>query len=595
VIVVAAVAGWISGGLPAPPALFAALAGLGLSVTGGRALVTVRRAQRRERRAARQRERTEEAGRRAERAAWQAGQAARTAHYARAYRDWQQRSAASWRQPHWYPATVPAHVSRVDLAGGTMAGWSALLTTLAAFRLAAGGQVTVLDLTEGGVASDLLAVAHGLSIDPLVWVLPADLPTLDLGLRFSPDALAEVLALTAAAAGTGSGPPAGTADAAGDASLLLRVFQALGPGVSVAQLIAGLRALAHIGDPRRHLSAGELPPQQLTNLSAAFGRGADRLVADRAWSLEATLRVLGPLGTAAGQTPRSRLRLAWLDRRASATGNRVLGCYLAVALTEVLRQAPRGTPWHQTICLLGAERLPGDLLDRLCEAAEAARAGLLLGYRSIPPAVAERLGRGDATVAFMRLGNAADARAAAEQIGSGYRFVVSQLTDTVGASVTDTGGASYTSTVGFADSVGDTTSATWTAGSSRGRSRTATFAPFGPAGSASRDASRSAAVSDSRAVTASISGSTSWGLTTSRAVGTSSSLAGTLQRSRELVIEQHELQHLPPTAVVICGRNSRGRQVLLADANPAIMTLPTATLAGRPGLGSAAGDDAPDP
>jgi hypothetical protein len=587
VIVVVSGASGLSGGLAAAPALFGGLAGLGLSVASVRALVAAGRARRRKIRAERQRERAEEAARQAERAAWQAGRAARSADRARTYRDWQQRSAALWRQPRWYPATVPAEVSRVDLAGGTMAGWSALLTTLAALRLAAGGEVTVLDLTEGGIANDLLAVAAGLSIDPRVWVLPADLPTLDLGLRFTPDALADVLAITVAAADPGSASSAGNADPASDAALLSRVLQALGPDTSMARLVAGLRALADIGDPRQQLSGGELPPEQLTRLRAAFGRGADRLVVDQAWALEARLRVLGPLGTAAGRPPPSPLRLAWLDRRAPATGNRVLGCYLAVALTEVLRQARPGTPWQQTVCLLGAERLPGELLDRLCEAAEAARAGLLLGYRSIPAAVAERLGRGDAAVAFMRLGNAADARAAAEQIGSGYRFVVSQLTDTVGASVTDTGGASYTSTAGFADSVGVTTSATWTAGSSRGRSRSATFAPFSPAGSASRDASSSAAVSDSAAVTASISGSTSWGLTTSRAIGASSSLAGTLQRSRELLIEQHELQHLPATAVVICGRNARGRQVLLADANPAIMTLPTATLASRP--------DAPGP
>jgi hypothetical protein len=52
-----------------------------------------------------------------------------------------------------------------------------------------------------------------------------------------------------------------------------------------------------------------------------------------------------------------------------------------------------------------------------------------------------------------------------------------------------------------------------------------------------------------------------------------------VQRSRELVIEQHELQHLPQTAVVLCQDGPAGREVVLADANPAIMALPTATLA----------------
>jgi hypothetical protein len=319
------------------------------------------------------------------------------------------------------------------------------------------------------------------------------------------------------------------------------------------------------------------------------GRGAGQLVVDRAWSLEARLRALGSLGTALADQPSSPLRVAWTSRQGTLLGNRVLGSYLVIALTEVLRRAPAApryqqTGWQQAVCVLGAERLPGDVLDRLIDAAEAARTGLVLGYRSIPPPVRERLGRGNTAVAFMRLGNAEDARAAAEQIGSEHRFVVGQLTDTIGQSLTDTAGGSYTSTVGIADSVADSRSATVTAGRSRGRGRTrpATFAPFAEgSGSASRDASSSVAVSDSRSITEGINASTSWGWNTSRALGLTTSDARTVQRSRELVIEQHELQHLPPTAVVLCQDGPAGREVILADANPAIMTLPMATLTDR--------------
>jgi hypothetical protein len=451
---------------------------------------------------------------------------------------------------------------------------------LAAPRLAVGGEVTVVDLTEGGVAGDLLAVAGRLGISPRVWVLPADLPRLDLGLQLRPEALADVLALTAAAA-----DPAGSgaaADPARDAALLDGVLGVLGAGASMTQLIAALRALAQLGGPQQQLSGGVLDAGQLAALSTLHGRGAEQLVIDRAWSLEARLRVLAPLGTALVPQPRSPLRVAWTDRRGTALGNRVLGCYLTVALTEVLRQAPAGQPWQQTVCVLGADRLPGEATDRLCAAAETARAGLVLCYQSMPPPVRERLGRGNAAVAFMRLGNAEEARAAAEQIGSEHRFVISQLTETVGSSLTDTAGDSYTSTVGIADSSTDSVSATLTAGQSqgRGRSRHGTFAPFADfTGSVSRDASASAALSDSRSVTEGINAGTSWGWNTSRALGTSSSQAGTRQRSRELLIEQHELQHLPQTAVVLCQDGPAGREVVLADANPAIMALPTATLA----------------
>ena len=515
------------------------------------------------------------------RAVQQAELAARTAEHTGRRRDWQLRRAEAARRPGWHPAVVPVAVDRIDVAGGTLRGWTALLTMLAAPRLAAGGEVTVLDLTEGAVAADLLALAANWGIRPLVYVLPDDLPRLDLGLRLPADSLADVLALTAAAADPGRA--GSTADPARDAAMLAGLLDVLGPGPAMADLLLALRALAQLGGPRPRASEPRLSADQLAALSTWSGRAAEQLVVDRAWTLAARLRALGPLGSAARPRPPSPLRIAATGRRGTSVGNQVLGAYLATALTEVLRQAPAAPPWQQTVCLLGADRLPGDVLDRLCDAAEAARAGLVLGYRSIPPAVRERLGRGHAAVAFMRLGNAEEARAAAEQIGTAHRFVLSQLTDTIGSSLTDTIGDSYTSTVGTADSVSDSVSASLTAGQSRGRgrSRPSGFAPFGDGtGSASRDQSTSVAVSDSRAITEGINTSTSWGWSTSRAIGANSSLAGSLQRSRELLVEQHELQHLPQTAVLLCQDGPSGREVVLADANPAIMTLPGATLAG---------------
>jgi len=354
-------------------------------------------------------------------------------------------------------------------------------------------------------------------------------------------------------------------------------------------LVAGLRALGQIGGPAEHLGSAGLTSDQLARLSNLAGRGAWQQAIDRAWRIEARLAVLAPLATSLTRRPASNLTVAWLDRRAAAVSNGVLAAYLTTGLTAVLRQTPPGRRWQQTICLLGAERLPGGALDRLCDAAEISGAGLVLGYRSIPAHVRERLGRGDAAVGFMRLGNAEDARLAAEQIGTEHRFLVSQLTDTVGTSVTDTIGASYTSTVGTSDSVTGSDSLTRTAGRSRGHSRPGAFAPSADfTGSASRDMNSSTAVCDSRSITEGISAGTSWGWSTSRAVGATDSMARTTQRSRESLVEQHELQQLPQSALLLCYPAPGGRQVLLADANPAIMALPTATLARRPAPGGQA-------
>ena len=515
------------------------------------------------------------------RAVERAAEAARHEEYGRQLRGWQQRSAGAARRPHWHPVTLPVAVGRLDVAGGTLAGWSALLTTMAVARRVTGGEVTVVDLTGAGIAADLVAVARHQGWQPLLWRLPADLPRLALGRDFSPELLADVLARTVAAAG-GQAPAGGQHDPARDAALLRRVLAVLGDGATLAQLAAALRALGQIGGPADHLGSAELTHEQLARLGTLGGRGAASALIERAWALEARLQVLSPLATGLDSEPASALRVAWLDDRAASLDTGTIAAYLVIALAESLRHSKPGARWQQAMFVLGAERLPAEVLDRLSDAAELTGTGLLLGYRSIPAHVRDRLGRSDSAVAFMRLGNAADARLAAEQIGTEHRFVISQLTDSVGASVSDTAGHSATSTAGSTLSVADSLSLTETAGRSRGRgrSRPAGLAPFaGASGSASRDTSFSAALADSRSVSAGINTGTSWGLSTSRTVGSTGSLALATQRAREFLVEAHELQQLPQSALVLCYPGPVGRQVLLADANPAIMALPTATLA----------------
>jgi hypothetical protein len=502
--------------------------------------------------------------------------------------DARHRSLTQSRRAHWYPVTVPAGIDRIDVAGGTPAGWSALVTMVTAARLASGGQVTVVDLTDGGATDDLAGLAAEWGLAPSVQVLPSDLPLLELGPRLTPEALADVLALTAAAM-----DPGGTADPVGDAALIGQVLSCLRRRASVARVLAAFRVLGQVGAARDQLGSPALTGEEVTRLLGQFGRGAEQLVIDRAWALESRLRPLGPLGAQPGagtdiaapygrltDPAAGRLKVVRFDRAVAVTARRTLSSFLVVAVTQALRQAPAGEPWGHTVCLLGADGLPGDVLDRLCAASEAARGGLVIAYRAIPAPVRERLGRGNAAVAFMRLGNAEDARAAAEQIGTEHRFVISQLTDTIGASVTGTAGHAYTRTAGVAESVADSGSRTWTTGRGRGRAGSGTATAAG--GSVSREVSSSAGTTDSWSITQGISAGTSWGWNTARAMGTSSSLAGTLLRSREFIAEQHELQHLPQTAVLVCQPGAAGREVTLADANPAIMTLPGTTLARRP-------------
>jgi hypothetical protein len=508
--------------------------------------------------------------------AWQA-------EHARQVREWQSRRLAFESQKRWYAVALPAGIDRVDVAGGTLPGWSALLTMTAARQLAAGGEVTVLDLSGGAVAADLLQVARGGGIEPAVWVLPADLPRLDLTASLDAADLADVIALSVAAADERGS----TAGLAIDTAILERVIGVLGAGrgARLASVTAALRALAQVGDPRADVAAGLLTEQEMSRLSALYGQGAtDRVVLERALSIEAQLRKLAATGSEPIDPPRSRLRVVAIDKRVGPLSARLLGSFVVTALTHLLgqaqpSQAEAGQPWQHTVYLLGAERLRDDVLDRLTDVCENSRSGLVLAYRSMPPQVRQRIGRGNACVAFMRLGNAEDARAAAEQIGTEHRFVLSQLTETVGTSVTDTTGVSYTSTVGESASLA--TSATGSESLSRGsgqsRSAPSSFLPFGGGSSRSAETSRSHGSSQSESLTAGISTSTAWGMSTSRAAGDSESLARSMQRSREFLVEAAELQRLPPTAMIVSYGTATGRHVVLADANPAIGGLAVAT------------------
>lgn len=500
------------------------------------------------------------------------------------YRAWQRRRAVFDRQPSWFPVGLPAGIDRVDVAGGTLASWSALVTTIAAPRLSGGGEVTVVDLTEAAVAGELIGVTQRGGLLPLVWVLPDDLPRLDLGAGLDSRALADVLALAASAAAERPGDRAGdsvAADAAVDCALLERVLGVLGPDPGIASVTAALRMLGDVGDPRVDVDSGLLTTAQLLQIGTLFRQGAaERMVLERAFVLESRLRALDALGTLDPPVPRSltRLRVVALDRRAGVIGNRMLGTYVVAALTHMLRQAEPGEPWAHVICLLGAGRLGGEVLDRLADACEASRTGLVLSFRSIPAGVRERLGRGNAVTAFMRLGNGDDARAASELIGTEHRLVVGQLTDTIGTSVTDTWSDSYTSTVGTSDSVADSVTTARSSGGSRGRGRGRHgFGPFGDFNfSSSRDSNYSLSVSDAVSLTEGINSGTSWGISLSRALGENASLGRTAQRSRELLVEPDELQRLPPSAMIVSYPSPDGRIVTLADANPALMTLPGA-------------------
>jgi hypothetical protein len=427
------------------------------------------------------------------------------AEHAARLREWQARRLAYERQKRWYAVGVPPGAHRTDIAGGTLSGWSAMLTTAAAGQLAAGGEITVLDLTGAAVALDLVGFARARGTDPLVWVLPGDLPQLDLTGGLSPAARADLWSAVAAAAGE-PGP-------AGDPSL------------------------------------------------------------DRARGLESRLRELATAGTGPVPLPRSALRVLALDRRVGAASSRMLGTYLTAALTHLLPGGPLpgdllpggllpgarpGTGGPHTLFVLGADRLRGDTLDRLSDACERSATGLVLAYQGIPAHVRPRLGRGNATAAFMRLAGADDARAASEELGTGHRLAFSPLTETIGALVGDTAEGVYTSTA-RAPGTGE------------------------------------ASGGDGEPAVAEIRTSTRWGMATAKATADSESFAQALERSREFRTGPDELQQLPASAMIIKYAGPGGGQVVLADVNPGIGGLTATTEQTLQEVRARPAEETPDP
>ncbi len=452
VLAVGAVSGWLPA-VVAVPVIAACLLTAGL---GGRAIWRGERVLRR--RIGAERLRVERLG-----ADQQRSLLATQAEHTRLVTEWQEQRSAFVGQKRWYAVPVPDGIDRVDVAGGTLAGWSAMLTMAAAYRLSRGrggdDRRPVRRRRRGRARRPRRDRGRPGGVPPAVWVLPRDLPRLDLAASLAPAELADVLALTVSVA-----EEHGSArDLAIDAAILDRVIEVLGhdadDAVEVRRVAAGLRALAQVGDPRADLAAGLLTERDAGALGALFGKGAtDRVVLERALGMEAQLRRLAAVGTDPVRLPRGPLRVIAVDRRATPQSATLLGSFVVTALTHLLGRvpaAPGPASWRHTLFLLGAERLRGDVLDRFTDACEASRTGLVLAYRSMPPHVRQRVGRGNAAVAFMRLGNAEDAKAASEQIGMAHRFVLSQLTETVGTSVSDTLGGSYTSTVGDSASAAD--------------------------------------------------------------------------------------------------------------------------------------------
>ena len=390
-----------------------------------------------------------------------------------------------------------------------------------------------------------------------------------------------MLAVAAAAGGDPASPP-DPSGMAQDTAILERIAGLLGDQPSVAELAAGLRALAEVGDPHQDIRAGLLSEAQAESIAGLYGRAAAGRVIERALALEAQLRKLASLGTSPVRLPPRRLRVVAVDAAAGLAEAQTLGGYLAGALTYLLRGQPGpGPAWQHTVLVSGAETLRGDVLDRLAGRVRGQRhragAGLPVAAAACPGAArpGERGGRVHAAGQRGRRpgGQRADRHRAPVRGGPAHRHG-GQLGQRYRGPGVHQHGRHRARSAALSRSAGQSS------GQSGGRGRSwAGSSPFAPrTASAHGETSYSATASDSVSLTEGINRGTSWGQQTALAVGANRALAQASQRSREFLVEQHELQQLPPSAVIVSYASPAGRRVVLADANPGILGLPTATL-----------------
>jgi hypothetical protein len=462
--------------------------------------------------------------------------------------------------PEW--GAVPRPARRLDVFGGTLWSWEALLTTYGTSTLAA-QPLLVIDLSREVVCRELVLLATDAGVAVDVQMLPSELAASSLLTGLSPRELIDAIVESM----HGGTAEAARAERSMDDRILGKVCDALGDTVTLARIGAALRALmGEVGDAEvlsrdeRKRITGEL-------FTVEYRRQAHANIS----RIESYIHPLESLGSAAPRTETGFLTCVALDSQARNVTSELLTDLVVQWITHRVAASDAARP---AVIVAGADELTRRHLERLSDACERRGVPLTLLFRRLRETSAEMIGGG--AVAFMRLGNHEDATRAADFIGRDHRFVLSQITKNVGGNESHTG----TDTVGEGDS--DThstshssgTSTSW--GTSRSSGTTYTGGMIFPDRSTSRQSGSTRGGGRSESDTEGNSATTSrnWSAAYSYAEGTNWSDADTTQRVYEYVVEPVTLQHLPDHALLLVeSAPGGGRAIAPVECDPAIITL----------------------
>ncbi|HEY3956089.1 MAG TPA: hypothetical protein VGM53_22190 [Streptosporangiaceae bacterium] len=539
----------------------------------------------------------------------QAKQAVSGPEYQQALESWQQRATAHEHAElarlhdahEWGSAEPPTQ--RVDVFGGSLWGWRALLTTHGASVLSTQPLLAV-DLTGEMACGELIELAEDTGVPSVVHLLPDDMGRCGLLAALSPAQLADALAEAIHA-----GAPGGArADRAVDLRVLEQLTGALGDDVTPVRLAAA--AQAALGHP---VSAGQLTPAEEALVTGKlFPPSYRQQIGQNLVRLDAFLADLAryaDTGGAAAGRPASAAYFTCLALESRPRGARI-EMLTALVIQWLTVQVTGGQGPAPAVIIAGADEITRAHLERLSTACERREVPLTLMFRHLRDDGLGLLGGG--TAAFMRLGNHTEAELAASFIGRQHKFVLSQLTATLGGNETHTRtetegyGVSQTRGISVADGWhrSSTASNSETSGSSHssGNSATSGSSPtsgssHSSAGSESRSAGRSLTSGRSGSVTRSWSRTVSrnWSVALSWAHGSNWTDAKTRQRVYEYAVEPTVLQNLPDHALLLVARAAVGPDLRAVECDPSIITLPRVSTqplvpAGQaPGIGAATG------
>ncbi len=425
--------------------------------------------------------------------------------------------------PEWGAVPTLPGTRRIDVFGGSHGGWTAFLTTLGSSMLAEEPPVVVIDLSQAGVAMELCSVAHGAGVDYRLELLPDQISSSTLLRGLSASELKDVLV----EAIHGDNPDGNRDERMIDDRVLGVICGALGPNPSLPRIHEALLRLLKKPD----LRPAHLQPAEFDRIPTLFSSEYITHSSARLQRLDAYLAQLAEFQAPVSSDfpDAARLMCFAVTPRGSQVATELAIDFLGQWVIRRLRSI-EGTGRH-TIIVVGADALKLRHLDRLATQCERLGFKLVLMFQHLRETGATLLGGGRAAV-FMRLGNYEEADRAANFIGKGFKFELSQIT------------------------TGHSESETLTQTTSRGGEKS-WFVPF----------------------------ERTWGESLSRATSTSWNYGETWQRVQELFVQPTLLQGLPSTAFLLVQHLPDDRVLRIAgDCNPDILTLPRVSTTPLPDL-----------